>query len=193
MRNKAIKAKAEELLGFGLGKQQVFDNLMLEFPEAKPKNVAEVVRYMPTLAAKVRYRNLHIALMGIIAASALLRVLPPLFTTGFHLDQATAYLSLVPIATLLVGWTLFRWQGQVFEWVGWGNLVGGLGIFRAILQVVSGGGEPWSLVFKVMSVLVGLIALLLARKVFTKPKVTKDPMGETAPRYLFPEEGMGLS
>ena len=34
---KAIKAKAEELLSFGIPKQQAFDNLMLQFPEAKPK------------------------------------------------------------------------------------------------------------------------------------------------------------
>lgn len=28
----SIRKKAEELLGFGMAKQQVFDNLMLEFP-----------------------------------------------------------------------------------------------------------------------------------------------------------------
>ena len=43
---KAIKAKAEELLSFGIPKQQAFDNLMLQFPEAKPKKAAAMTRAM---------------------------------------------------------------------------------------------------------------------------------------------------
>jgi drug/metabolite transporter (DMT)-like permease len=190
MSNKAIRTKAEELLGYGMSKQQVFDNLMLEFPEARPKKLAEVLRYRPTLWSRERFRNVHLALLALIAAAALLRIAGPLLQDGVRMDMATAYLSLVPIATLLLGYTLYRWQGEVFEWVGWGNVLGAFGLMGAVRRVVSDGEEPWDLLMKLLSVAIGVIALYLARKVFAKPQEVKDVMGQAPPRYVFPEEGM---
>lgn len=189
MSNKAIKAKAEELLSFGIPKQQVFDNLMLQFPEARPKKVAEAVRYMPSLLARERYRTLHLALLGLIAASALLRLARPLMQGSIGLDQATAYLSLVPIATLLMGYSLYRWQGQVFEWVGWGNVLGALGLMKNLGQFAMEGGDPWTLSGRILSVSIGGVALYLAYRVFTKPKMEKDPVTGVE-RVMFREEGM---
>lgn len=190
MSNKAAKSKAVELLAFGVPKQQVFDNLRMEFPEVKPGKLAEWLRYMPTAYARERYRTMHLALLGIIVLSAVLRILRQVFSSGVHLDQATAYLSLIPIATLLMGWSLYRWQGQVFEWVGWGNALGVLGLLRELPHVVKNGGDPWTLSGRLLSVAIGAIALYLAYKVFAKPKVEKDPMtGEK--RYVFADEMMG--
>ncbi len=190
MSNKAIKAKVRELLDFGLPKQQVFDNLMLEFPATKPGKLAEWLRYMPSLSARERYRNLHLGLLAIIVLSAAVRVLRQVLHGGVHLDQATAYLSLVPIATLLVGWSLYRWQGQVFEWVGWGNLMGVFGLFKGLNLFVKDGGDPWALSARLLGVAIGAIALFLAHKVFAKPKKEKDPM-TGAVRMLFPQEDKG--
>lgn len=189
MGTKAIKRKAEEHLGYGLPKQQTYDLLMTEFPEAKPKKVAEVVRYMPSLLARERYRTLHLALLGLIAASAALRLARPLMHGTIGMDQATAYLSLVPIASLLLGYSLYRWQGQVFEWVGWGNLVGVFGLMSDLSHFVKDGGDLWTLSARVLSVAIGAVALFLAHRVFTKPKVEKDPMSG-AERAVFREEGM---
>lgn len=189
MSNKAIRTKAEELLSFGIPKQQVFDNLLLQFPEAKPKKVAEVVRYMPSLLGRERYRTLHLALLGLIAASALLRLARPLLNGSIGPDQATAYLSLVPIATLLMGYSLYRWQGQVFEWVGWGNAVGAFGLLNDLSQFVKDGGDPWTLSGRLLSVSIGAVALYLAYRVFTKPKMEKDPMTGVE-RAVFREESM---
>jgi hypothetical protein len=189
MSNKAIKAKAEELLSFGIPKQQVFDNLLLQFPEAKPKKVAEVVRYKPSLLARERYRALHLTLLGLIAASAVLRLARPLMQGAIGPDQATSYLSLVPIATLLLGYSLYRWQGEVFEWVGWGNVVGAFGLLNDLSELVKDGGDLWTLSGRFLSVSIGGVALYLAHRVFTKPKVEKDPM-TGAERMVFKEEGM---
>jgi hypothetical protein len=190
MSNKAIRTKVDELLGYGMTKQQAYDNLMLAFPDARPKKVAEVLRYRPTLWSREHFRNVHRALMALIAAAALLRIAGPLLQDGVRMDMATAYLSLVPIATLLLGYTLYRWQGEVFEWVGWGNVVGALGLMGAVRRVVSDGEEPWDLLMKLLSVAIGVIALYLARKVFAKPDLVKDPGGMVPPRYEFPVEGM---
>jgi len=191
MSNKAMRTKADELLSYGMPKQQVLDSVLLEFPEVKPKKVAEHLRYSATLLAKERYRGLHLSLLGLIAASAALRVLRPVLQDAIRMDTATAYLTLVPIASLLLGYSIYRWQGQVFEWVGWGNVLGALGLMGAVKRVVNGGEEPWDLVMKLLSVAIGVVALYLARKVFAKPKELKDPLGQASPRYVFPEEGMG--
>ena len=189
MGTKAIKRKAEEHLGYGLPKQQTYDLLMTEFPEAKPKKVAEVLRYMPSLQARERYRTLHLSLLGLIAASAALRLARPLMYGTIGMDQATAYLSLVPIATLLLGYSMYRWQGQVFEWVGWGNLVGVFGLMRDVNHFVKDGGEIWTISGRFLSVAIGAVALFLAHRVFTKPKVEKDPMTGVE-RMVFKEEDL---
>ncbi|MEX1132979.1 MAG: hypothetical protein WEC15_07130 [Flavobacteriales bacterium] len=190
MSNKAIKLKAEEHLSYGLPKQHAYGLLMAEFPEAKPKKVAEVLRYMPTLQARERFRSLHFALLGIILASAALRVLPPILQGTIRMDQATSYLSLVPIATLLVGYSIYRWQGQVFEWVGWVNVLGVAGVLKGIPAFLNGGGNLEDTSQSMLSFTIGALMLYLTYKVFAKPKVEQDPMGQGTKRYVFAEEGM---
>ncbi len=191
MSNKVIKRKAEELLGYGMPKQQVFENLMLEFPEAKPKKVAEVLRYRPTLTSRERFREVHLVLLGLIVASALLRILPPVLENSIRWDMATAYLTLVPIASLLLGYSIYRWQGQVYEWVGWGNVLGAFGLLSTLRNFGVHNADPWALSMKLFAVAIGVISLYLARKVFAKPKVEKDPLEKGVVRVVFPEEGMG--
>lgn len=186
---KAIKRKAAEHLGYGIPKQQTYELLLAEFPEAKPKKVAEVLRYMPSQQARERYRALHHALLAVIVVSAVLRILRPVQNDAIRLDQATAYLSLVPVATLLVGWSLYRWQGQVFMWVAWGNLAGAFGLWKALKALQHGGGDPWNALLSVLSVGIGVLALYLAHNVFAKPKEEKDPLGQGPKRFVFPQEG----
>lgn len=189
MRHTAIKRKAEELLGFGMPKQAVFDTLVMEHPEVKPKRIAEALRYLPTAWAKERYRTPHLALLGLIALSAVLRIAGPIWHGTIRWDMPTAYLSLVPIASLLVGWSLYRWQGEVFEWVGWGNLAGGWGLMSGLSALVKGHGEPKAFAADVLSAAIGALTLYLAHRVFAKPKVEKDPLGGPD-RVVFPEEGV---
>ena len=186
--NKAIRNKAKELLGFGMPKQAVFDTIVIEHAEAKPKKVADMLRYMPTQWAKERYRKEHLILLGLIAASALLRIIGPVLKDAIRWDMPTAYLSLVPIASLLVGWSLYRWQGQVFEWVGWGNVFSAAGLIGGLGAFVKGNGDLKSIMADALSAGIGALTLYLAHKVFAKPRVEKDPLGGPD-RFVFPVEG----
>lgn len=153
--------------------------------------MADVLRYMPTQQARERFRDMHLLLLGLIAASALLRILRPLLQDAIRWDMATAYLTLVPIASLLLGYSIFRWKGQVYEWVGWGNVVGAFGLLSALRNLNVHDAELGVLLLKVLSIGIGVIALYLARKVFAKPKVEKDALEKGRVRVVFPEEGMG--
>jgi len=190
MGNKAIKRKAEEHLGRGMPKRQVFDLLMAEFPEAQPKKVAEVLRYMPTLQARERYRSLHRLLMAAIALHAVLRVLRPALDADFVWADPSRIVGVVPFATLLLGYSVYRWRGQLFEWVGWMNVIGAYGAIKVLQVWQNGGGDAWRTVYSLLPVGIGALALYLAHKVFAKPKVERDPVGQRAKRYVFPEEGM---
>lgn len=190
MSNKAIQRKVDELLSFGMNKQQVFDNVLLEFPEAKPKKVAELVRYRPTLWSRERYRSAHLALLALIATTALLRVLGPVLQHSIRMDMPTTYLTLVPIASLLLGYSLYRWQGQVFEWVGWANLAGAFGLLNVIRQLDMEAMDLGVVSVKVLAIAIGALSLYLARKIFAKPQEVKDPLGQAPSHYLFPPEGM---
>lgn len=186
--SKVVRAKAKEYLGFGMPKQAVFDALVVEHPEVKPKRIAEVLRYMPTEWAKERYGAMHRALLGLITLSAVLRLAGPLWQNTIRWDMPTAYLSLVPIASLLVGWSIYRWQGQVFEWVGWGNVFGATGLISALGALAQGNGDLKVIVASALTAGIGALALYLAHMVFTKPKVEKDPLGGPE-RFVFPVEG----
>jgi hypothetical protein len=187
MSNKAIRTKAEELLSFGVPKQQVFDNLLLQFPEAKPKKVAEVVRYLPSLYARERFGAVHRALLITIALSAVLRIVHPLLDPHYDWAIGLKYVSLVPIATVLVGWTIYRWQGQVLSWVGWGNLATAGSLVKQIGKFAAGEVDVWNVAFAAMPVLIGVLALVLVRGAFPGFKVEKDPMGGPD-RIMFRED-----
>ncbi len=186
--SKAIRRKATELLGLGMPKQAVYGIIVAEHPEAKPKKVAELLRYMPTAWSKERYGRLHMTLLGLIAASALLRIVGPVLDDAIRWDMPTAYLSLVPIASLLVGWSIYRWQGQVFEWVGWANVAGAFGLLKALRAPLNELADPVNTGSTLLSVLIGALCLYLAHQVFAKPKAEQDPLGGPQ-RFVFPVEG----
>lgn len=185
-----MRTKADELLGYGMSKQQVFDLVVQEFPEVRPGKVADHLRYRPTLWSREHYLGVHRGLLGLIVASALLRVLPPLLQVGVAADGTLAHLLVVPIGSLLLGYGMYRWQGQLFLWVGWGNLLSAFGLIGAFSRFVNDGGDHWALLMKVVAVTIGALSLYLAHKVFAKPDELKDPMGQAPTRYVFPEEGV---
>jgi hypothetical protein len=187
MSNKAIRTKAEELLSFGIPKQQVFDNLLLQFPEARPKKVAEVVRYLPALQARERYRSVHVALLITIVLSAVLRIVYPLLDPDYDWANGFKYVSLVPVATVLVGWSIYRWQGQVLTWVGWGNLATAGSLVKQLAKFAGGEADLWNVAVAAMPVLIGVLALMLVYGAFPGYKVEKHPMGGPD-RVVFREE-----
>ncbi|MCB9183978.1 MAG: hypothetical protein H6591_08665 [Flavobacteriales bacterium] len=182
-----IRRKADELLGYGYAKQRVVELLLLELPHEKPRQVAKVVRYRPTILARERYNGVHTALMLVIVLYGMLRVLKPVME-GVDWSSAYRLFSLAPIATVLLGWSIYRWQGQVFGWVGWVNVLGLASLPSAITETIAGDGDPWKLSFSVLSISIGGMALYLAHRVFPKFREERDPLGIAPPIYVFPEE-----
>lgn len=160
---------------------------MAEFPEAKPKKVAEALRYMPSLQARERYRMLHLGLLSAIALLALVRVAPPLLSTDLEWLNFHRLQGLVPFATLLLGWSIYRWQGQVLMWVGWANVATIGTVVSKSYVFARGEADAFYIASIALPVLVGVLALLLVYLAFPGYKVEKDPLGGPE-RVVFREE-----
>jgi hypothetical protein len=187
--SKDIRSKAQELLSFGIPKQAVFDTLRLEHPEVKPKKLAEAVRYLPTREARERYRTAQRLLLACIAASAVLRIARPMLAPDFEWTVNLRLLSLMPFATLMLAWSIYRWHGEAFGWVGWMNAAGGIELLRHLKHLAKDGVEPWSFANDALELAIGGLALYLSARVFAKYRRVKDPMGGDD-QLVFPEDPM---
>jgi len=187
MSRSAQKRTAKELFELGFAHQQVFDQVMMEHPDAKPKRLAEMVRQMPTLFAKERFAQQHLLLLGIILLSSALRLVHIQFDAGIHWSQGLKLITLVPIATVLVGYGIYRWNGEVLKWVGIGNLFGGLGFIRHIDDLFTGDIDPWRIAFEVLSLTIGVLAYYLYKQVYPKYRVENDRTGAPV-RIMFDPE-----
>lgn len=161
----------------GYPKQQVFDLLVLDLPKKKPKHLAEVVRYLPTEWDRERNGSLHRGLLFLVLLHAVLRLAPALLDDDVNWAGSYRFVTLVPFATFLFAYSLYRWQGQVFMWVGWVNVLGVFGLLNAVNVLVQDGAPAWPLAVQISSILIGAIALFLAYRVFPKFVMEKDPLG----------------
>jgi len=72
MNKKRIRKEAEERISIGYTRQHVFEELMLEYPEEKPKAIADLVRFVPSIAAREHYKVYQHGLMAVIVGYAAL-------------------------------------------------------------------------------------------------------------------------
>lgn len=177
MSNKRIKRQADELLGSGFSHQQAFDQLRLQFPEQRSERLARWLADIPPVDARRRYAATQALLLGCIGLNGLLRLYhvwdPGAIAHGFSFG----WVGLVPLATLGVAYGIFRWQRGVFQLVGWGNLIGGLGLLGQLARTGHGGGDPWRIIFDALALAIGLLSLYLLRRAFASYKLVKQPRG----------------
>lgn len=172
----------------GYSRQQTFDLLQADNPGVKPKRLADILRNRPTLLDRERHQGTLNLMLAIMVLYAVLSVVHEFQSDEFRWMGSKRYLMLVPVATILLGWSVYRWQGRVFRWVGWMNLLGAISLFGTYTAFMAGEGDPWRVVLDSLSVAIGGLALYLAIKVFPKYSEQPDPLGG-AKRYVFPEEG----
>lgn len=180
MSRKQQKRTAEELLGLGFSHQQALDQLMVEYPSVKPGRLAEFLRYLPTVYAKERYAQHHRLLLGLILLSGAVRIWYSIGQVNGNWAQAYGFISLVPIATLMVGYGIYQWRGELFQWVGIGNLLSGFSFFGHLRHFATDRFEPWGMLFDLLSLGIGALAYFLYRNAFPKVKTEKDPLGGPA-------------
>lgn len=193
MDKKRIRKQAEERMGFGYTRQHVFDEVMLEYPEAKPKKVADVVRYIPSQAGREHYRKYHQALLAAIAAFAVLQLARPLLDGDLSDAGTFKFIRILPFATIFLGIGVYRWRGEMLPWLAFMNAFSVFPLLNDISALVKDNVDPWELARHILSLVIAALAWYLSSHLYPKYQEEKDPLGRMPSRIVFPPEpGMSM-
>lgn len=193
MGKKDIRRKVEERIGFGYTRQHVFDELVLEHPEEKRKKIAEVVRYVPSLVARERYKVYQQGLLAAIVAYAVLQLARPLLDGEFNEVGTFKFVRLLPFATIFMGIAVYRWRGEVLPWLTFMNAFSVFPLLNDLGELAKGSVDPWEFARHFLSLTIAALAWYLTSRMYPKYKEEKDPLGQMPPRIVFPPEpGMSM-
>ncbi|HEY0977620.1 MAG TPA: hypothetical protein VGE21_09130 [Flavobacteriales bacterium] len=190
MTRKEVRRLVEERLSWGYSRQQVFDELRLQGTGLKDARLAELIRYRPSLQARERYGRLNNVLLGLIVAYGLIQLLRPLLAGPWEQPSAYRLLTILPIATVFLGYAVYRFRGEAYTWLALINLWSSLAILRGLTHVKDADPDPWTIAKRVLSLAIAGLALYLANRLFPRPKKERDPLGEGAVRFVFPPDGI---
>jgi hypothetical protein len=164
----------------------MFEELVLEHPEVKPRKIADTVRFVPSLAARTQYQAYHQALLWAIAAYAVLQLVDALHSERSGAPFHLGLLRTLPLATVLLAYSVFNHRGRVYQWliiVNIGSVIGTLGLVPDIIQ---GDVGPWTVARRLVTVAICALAWFLHLRMVPKYTVLKDATGTS--RFLFPPE-----
>ena len=188
MKRKRIRQLVEERIGFGYARQHVFDELVLEHPEVPPERVAKVVRYIPSLAAREHFRVPQQALLAAIVATGLIDLLVPLWSDDLSTMGTARMLRLLPIATVFLGFAVYRWRGEVLPWLAIINGFSAFAVVEDLSELAKGNVVTWDFAQHLLSLLIAVLAFYLSLRLYPKYTVVKDPLGRMPDRFVFPPE-----
>jgi hypothetical protein len=181
MKKKDIRRAAEAKVALGYSRQHAFDEMRLEHPELDVLRLAEAVRYVPSLAARQRYRVEQGALLAAIAASAFLQFIHAPGIYGAQAVDARAFLFAIPVATVALGVGIGRYHAKLYRWLA---LLSLYGIFRRMGVVRYEELDVWPMAFYALSAVTAGLAFYLHMKLATNYTVmpaTEPPVVEFPP------------
>lgn len=190
MTRKEVRRYAEERLSWGYSRQHVFDELRAQGTGMKDGRLAEVIRYIPSQAGRERYGTLNHVLLGLIAAYGLVQLLRPLLEGPWEQPSAYRMFTILPIATVFLGYAVYRFRGEAYTWLGLINFWSSLGILGDLKHFNNGDWDPWTLAKRALSLAIACLAWYLAVRLFPRAKKEKDPLGQGPSRYVFPPDDL---
>jgi len=185
---KALRRKAEELVGFGYSRQHMYDVLTMEHPEVKRKRVAHVVRYVPSQVVRMKYATIQQGLLAAIGVTVLVHLAGKWTGDSGDWRSSFAMVGALPFASIFLGLGLLRWRGEALPWLVFVNAFSGLGIIRDLNELLNGTPNWSSMLNHGLAVAIAMLAWYLHQKAFGKPEQIRDPLGHAPVSHLFPPE-----
>ena len=111
MIKKDLLDKAHELLNEGKDKQEVYDVLQEQFP-VRPKEIARLLRFLPTLELKRKYRKGHITV--ITAFLIMLGIQAYYFMAGFYEDVSNVTVFIICLVSFVIASGMRTYNGMFY-------------------------------------------------------------------------------
>lgn len=180
---KEIRGKAEAKAQEGLGRQQVYDELSSEGTGLEAEPLARIVRYVPSLAARARFKAIHSILLVLLWITA---VGKSLIGVGMALERGWEFLPfalLLPAVTVWIAVHIAQYRTRAYHTLG---VLSAIGLFRFLMSVDWSAFDPWESID--LGVAAGLcgISWYLFLKVASNYEVSRAGDGRAV--IIFPPE-----
>ncbi len=162
MTEKELKKLAEQKIKEGKSRQETFEELREESKD-KSEKIAKIVRFIPTLENREKYKTAQIILLVTLVITILSKILTGL---SIVIEMGINWLPvmfLIPILNMVLTYGVAKYKGQYYRLVGIFTI---LGLIRSLKGVLGTTFEP--LVFIdlcIAAVLIGLGFYLNAKMV----------------------------
>lgn len=124
MTKRSVRKEANALIQEGLGRQQIFDTLNAQGTGMEVEALANLVRYMPSLATRAKYRVAHATLLILLWISA---VSKSLFGVGMALERGWSQLPfaiLLPAITIVLAIGIAMYRTRAYHTVAFVTIIG---------------------------------------------------------------------
>ena len=153
MTKRELRKKAQDKIVEGKSRQQVFEEMKAEHA-TRIAEIVKIVRFMPSLATREKYKTYHILLLtflGISIALKIVAVLPMIIEHGINWLPV---LLLLPVINLLLIIMVASYNGQAYKLVA---ILSFIGVVRSLGELGKVAFDPWMLVgFGLAGALIGL-------------------------------------
>ena len=183
MTRRQIRKEAERLVKDGLGRQQVFDMLRHQATGMDEEKLARIVRYVPSLAARQRYRIPHAVLLVLLWVTA---VAKSLYGIGMAMESGRSVIIaalLLPIVTVILGISIALYRTRAYHTIAFLSVIG---LVRFISRTDWANFDPFNTIDLVVAATMIGLSWHLFNKVASNYEVVSGADGTQV--IVFPPE-----
>ncbi len=154
MKRREIRKAAQTLVEDGLGRQAVYDQLSAQATGMDAEALARVVRYVPSLAARLHYKVPHSVLLVLLWLSA---VGKSMYGLSIAMEQGWDrwYLALLlPAITVALSVAIVMYRTRAYNTLA---VLGAIGLLKYITRTDWSNFDPWNTID--LAVAGGIVAL----------------------------------
>lgn len=179
MKKKEIKTLAEQKIKEGKSRQETLEEIKLENPDAKTTEVTNIVRYIPTLVNREKYKKLNNTLLILIGISILLKIILGLEIVLTNGTKWIPMLVLIPLINIYFFYQVSKYNGGIYKALA---LITVLSFLRTISNSIK-DGDYIALIFDSLFVIsIVVIAMILDSRLCSNAEIVTEkfttPTGE---------------
>jgi hypothetical protein len=170
MTNSEVRKAAKQSMLAGKTKQETFESLK-ESSQLPTEDLAKIIRSIPSLSARVKYRPLNLILVALLLFTALLKLMFGIPLLIVNDIKFLPLLIIMPVLNVLLLWGVATFRARFYNYVAVLTI---LGLMRSFGNIVETPPDPIMIIDLVIAAgLIGL-SLFLNYKLFPRYMTVKE-------------------